>query len=67
MKGLHTIAWILLIVGGLNWGLSALGWDVVGKLGSTLSMWVYLLVGLSAIVELFTHSKNCRLCGKGSM
>ena len=32
MKGLHMVAFILLVVGGLNWGLSALGWNVVNML-----------------------------------
>lgn len=67
MKLLHTITWILLIVGGLNWGLSALGWNVVAYLGTTLAMIIYILVGLSAIYELVVHKKNCRLCGTQSM
>ena len=62
MKGLHMIAWILLVVGGLNWGLDAMGWNLVNKLPMTLATWVYYLVGLSAIYELFTHGKNCRMC-----
>jgi uncharacterized membrane protein YuzA (DUF378 family) len=65
MKNLHMIAWILLIIGGLNWGLTALGWNVVEML---LGTWpvvvqiVYLLVGISAIYELATHKKNCKAC-----
>jgi len=65
MKMVHTVAWILLIVGGLNWGLTALGWNVVDML---LGSWpvvvqiVYLLVGASAIYELVTHRKNCKEC-----
>lgn len=71
MKSLHVIALVLLVVGGLNWGLVGLGsmmgsdWNVVHLL---LGQWpsvesiVYLLVGLSAIVLLFTHKKDCRVC-----
>ncbi len=68
MKGLHIVSWILLIIGGLNWLLVGLGgWDIVAKvLGeqSTLSRIVYILVGLAALVELFTHKKNCSPCNK---
>jgi len=64
MKGLHMLTWILLIVGGLNWGLSALGWNVVDKLGSELSTVIYILVGLSALYELFTHKNSCKMCGQ---
>jgi uncharacterized protein len=65
MKSLHMLAFILLIVGGLNWGLSALGYNVVDMLlGSwpTVEKVVYLLVGLSALVMLFTHKKDCKTC-----
>ncbi len=68
MKGLHTVTFILLVVGGLNWGLAALGYNVVDMVlgaGSTLATLVYLLVGVSAVVELVSHKKDCRSCGSG--
>jgi len=65
MKGLHAVTFLLLIVGGLNWGLTVFGFNVVDKLGSTVATIVYALVGLSALVELFTHKKNC-VCCKGN-
>jgi len=45
------IALILLVIGGLNWGLMGLGMGNVVEmiLGMTLSRLVYVLVGLSAI------------------
>jgi len=55
---MHTVASVLLIVGGLNWLLDAFGWNVVEMIfgaGSTLTMIVYVLVGLAALYELFTH------------
>lgn len=67
MKSLHMVAFILLIVGGLNWGLSAFGMNLVNML---LGSWpmveriVYLLVGASAVYELVTHKDNCKECGK---
>lgn len=69
MKSLHTVTFILLVIGGLNWGLAALGYNVVDIVfgsGSTVSMLIYLLVGLSAVYEVFTHKQNCRNCTAGS-
>jgi uncharacterized membrane protein YuzA (DUF378 family) len=55
MKQLDIIAAILLIIGGLNWGLVGLfSFDLVAALFGTmtwLSRLVYLLVGVSAIYE----------------
>ncbi len=65
MKGLHMITWILLIIGGLNWGLEAFGWGVGQFLGSTLSQIIYILIGLSALFEIFNHKKTCKECDKG--
>ena len=68
MKALHMVTFILLVVGGLNWGLAALGYNVVDMVlgeGSSLATLVYLLVGLSAVVELVSHKKDCRSCGTG--
>jgi uncharacterized membrane protein YuzA (DUF378 family) len=69
MKILHMVAFILLVVGGLNWLLVAFGWNLVDMIfgaGSTLSMIIYILVGLSAIYETVMHKKNCKMCS-GSM
>lgn len=71
---LHTIAWILIIVGALNWGLVGLGgllggnWNVVSMiLGSwpVVEAIVYVLVGASAVYELVNHKKTCRECVSG--
>jgi hypothetical protein len=65
MKGLHIVAFILLVIGGLNWLLFAFGWNLVSTIfgaGSTLSMIIYILIGLSAILEAVTHGKNCKMC-----
>ena len=67
MKALHTITWILLVVGGLNWGLSAFGWNVVDKLGPSIAQIVYILVGLSAIYEIINHKNTCKMCNPGAM
>ncbi len=69
MKGLHIISLILLIVGGLNWGLDALGYNVVELIfgAGSIAKIVYILVALAAIYELVTHKKNCRACSAGGM
>jgi len=73
---LHKIAFVLLIIGGLNWGLVALGswmggnWNVVNLLlGSwpTVENIVYLLVGLSALSLMFSHKGDCRECNPSGM
>ncbi len=68
MKGemcpVHKIAFILLVIGGLNWGLvGAFSLNVVHLLLSSapaLEMIVYILVGLSAIAMLAKGS--CKAC-----
>ena len=62
MKSLHTVSFILLVIGGLAWGLHALGYDVVDALGAGVAKIVYILVGLSAIYEAATHKSNCKHC-----
>lgn len=57
MKILYTITFILLVIGGLNWGLTALGFNLVNFIFGTwptLERLVYLLVGLSAVVQIFS-------------
>ncbi len=59
---LHKVTFILLIVGGLAWGLEAIGYGLGSYLPSTLMMVVYILVGLAAIYEIFAHKGLCRNC-----
>lgn len=65
-KMFHMVAFVLLVIGGLNWLLVAFGYNVVEMIfgpGSTLTNAVYVLVGLGALYELFTHKQHCTLCG----
>jgi len=66
MKALHIVAFILVIVGGVNWLLVGLiGWDVGQLFGGQAEMAsrvIYVLVGLSALWLLFTHKNACRIC-----
>lgn len=69
MCPLHMVAWILVLVGALNWGLVGLfEWNLVDAI---LGSWplvvriVYILVGLSALLMLFKH--KCKACMGGKM
>lgn len=65
MKALNIVTLILVIVGGLNWGLVGVAnFDLVATIfgaGSVLARIVYVLVGLSAvwqIVPLFSSMSD---------
>lgn len=63
---IHKIAFYLLIIGGLNWLLEAFGVGLGNYLPAGLMMVVYILIGLSALYELFTHKSYCRNCNAQS-
>lgn len=53
-KTLNQLSWWLLVIGGLNWGLTAFNYNVVKMLLGTMptvEMLVYVLVGLSALYQ----------------
>ncbi len=66
MKALHMVTFLLVIVGAINWGLTALNYNVVNMLlGSTgLENIVYLLVGASGVYVAATHKGDCKICAK---
>jgi len=61
MKALNIVTLLLVIVGGLNWGLVGLfDFDLVAAIfgaGSVLARLVYILVGASAIWQIMPLSK----------
>lgn len=63
---LHTVSFILLVVGGLNWLLVGLfQWDLgvlFGGQAMMVSRVVYVLVGLAAVYEVATHKSCCGSC-----
>lgn len=68
MKWIHIVAFLLVVIGGLNWGLIGLfHFNLVTYL---VGMWpmveslVYVLVGLSALYLLLTHKGECKVCSK---
>ncbi len=66
-KLLHIVAFSLLLVGGLNWGLVGFfGFDLVETLFGAWPMVVqvvYSLVGLSTVYIVVTHTSDCKICG----
>ena len=66
-KSLHMVAFILTIVGALNWGLVGLfSFNLVSVIfGSwpTVETVVYILVGVSAVYLIATHKGDCKICG----
>ena len=59
---LHKIAFILVIVGGLNWMLEAFGFGIGNYIPGGIATILYILIGLAAIYELVSHKSSCRQC-----
>lgn len=62
MSALDWIAWALVVIGGLNWGLvGVFKWDLVaaifGGAEAVVSRVIYILVGLSALYLIATVGK----------
>ncbi|MFQ5541168.1 MAG: DUF378 domain-containing protein [Candidatus Paceibacteria bacterium] len=66
MRYLHALAFLLLVIGGLNWGLLAItGWEIgalFGGMDALVSQIIYILVGVSAVYLAFTHKSDCKTC-----
>ncbi len=66
MKSVNLVAYILVIIGGLNWLLVGIfGWDVgelFGGQSAIVSRIIYIVVGVAAIVKIF----GCRYCSCNS-
>lgn len=61
---MKKLALWLLIIGGLNWLIiGVFSVDVVAKLGTTIARIVYVLVGLAAIVQIFSMGKRSQSSG----
>lgn len=65
MNALDWIVWVLVVIGGLNWGLVGIfGFNLVDwafGTGSVISSIIYVLVGLGAIwmiIGAFTKKKR---------
>jgi uncharacterized protein len=68
MKAVHMVAFLLVVVGALNWGLVGLfNFNLVAMLLGSMPMLeriVYILVGASAVVLAATHMQDCKVCSK---
>lgn len=68
MRLLHMIAFLLVIVGGLNWGLvGVFQFNLVHVLSAGVpaaEQAVYVLVGAAALFVLVTHKSDCTTCSK---
>jgi len=61
LNALEWTATVLVIVGALNWGLVALGWNMVDAIfgaASMLARIVYGLVGIAALYSIWVMWKN---------
>ncbi len=62
MKGLDLITLILVIIGGINWGLIGLfSFDLVGTIfgfAPIIVRIIYILVGLAAVYQLIPLSRQ---------
>lgn len=60
------VAFVLVVVGGLNWlavGLLGMGLDLLtDPISPVLTRVIYVLVGVSAVYLLLTHKATCRSC-----
>lgn len=65
-KTLHMLAFLLTVVGALNWGLvGVLNLNVVNMLLGSFPLFeklVYLLVGAGAVYLVVEHKQICKYC-----
>ena len=65
-KKIHMAAFLLLVIGGLNWLLlGVFQWEIGALFGGPeeiISRIIYIVIGLAAIYEVATHKSNCKSC-----
>ncbi len=69
MNIIRFIVRLLMIVGALNWGLVALGYNLVDGIfgvGSSAARLIYALVGVSGVFGLICLCKGCSKSGGSS-
>lgn len=68
MRGIDIVAVVLIIIGGLNWGLIGFfGFNLVAAIFgdmSAISRLIYALVGLSALYRIFLWNSVPRRLGR---
>ncbi len=63
-KIVHMVAFVLLVVGGLNWLLVVFDKNLVEMIfgDGTVTKVIYALVGVSALYEIVAHKSRCSAC-----
>lgn len=65
-KWIHMVAFVLVVIGGVNWGLFGLfNIDLVEELFLTMptvAEIIYVLVGIAAVYLAVTHTTDCKVC-----
>ncbi len=67
MKMLHMVAFALVIIGALNWGLVGLfGYNLVNMIFGAMGLEniVYVLVGASGVYLVVGHMNDCKVCSE---
>lgn len=66
MRAVHVIAFLLVVIGAINWGLVGLfRLNLVEALTPStpgLLAFIYILVGISGVYIGVTHVRECREC-----
>jgi hypothetical protein len=68
MKTIDAIAFWLVILGGLTWGVwGALQWNIIDYFfdQTRVDFILYVLIGVSSIYLVVRKCKNCCFCNKG--
>ena len=68
MKIAHMIAFLLVVIGAINWGLTVVGINLVTMIAGPLGLTsvVYILVGVSGVYLLVTHKGDCKTCSSST-
>ena len=63
-KMMHMVAFVLLVIGGLNWLLVVFDKNLVEMIfgDSVITTIIYALVGLAALYEIVAHKNHCSSC-----
>lgn len=63
-KIVHMVAFVLLVVGGLNWLLVVFDKNLVEMIfgDGVVTKVIYALVGVSALYEIVAHKSRCSTC-----
>lgn len=65
-KGVHQVAYLLVVIGALNWGLvGLLDLNLVEMIFGSyagVAQIVYIAIGVAALVDVAMHMSYCKYC-----